>query len=363
MAKRLESHGDGVPAINIANTPMGAASPERVVMLAEEVGAAVRHRTDAIRAITARTKMLALNALIEAKRAGTAGTGFAVVANEVKDISSQVEQVAVALESELAAKARELEHVGARMLTEVRGQRLADLAMNAIEIIDRNLYERTCDVRWWATDAAVVQAVSSTDKGHRAHASDRLSVILDAYTVYLDIWLIDANGQVVATGRPNRFPVGAISVAEERWFRDAMASASGDDYTVADIAANPALGGALTATYAAAIREDGEKRGKPLGVIAVHFDWESQAQTVVRGVRLTPEESRNTRVFLLDSNHRIIAASDGRELLTGQISLKCNGQKMGYYRTPNATTVGFAATPGYETYKGLGWYGCLVQTH
>jgi hypothetical protein len=23
--------------------------------------------------------------------------------------------------------------------------------------------------------------------------------------------------------------------------------------------------------------------------------------------------------------------------------------------------IGYAATPGYETYRGLGWYGCLVQ--
>ena len=28
-----------------------------------------------------------------------------------------------------------------------------NLALNAIELIDRNLYERTCDVRWWATDS------------------------------------------------------------------------------------------------------------------------------------------------------------------------------------------------------------------
>ena len=25
-------------------------------------------------------------------------------------------------------------------------------------------------------------------------------------------------------------------------------------------------------------------------------------------------------------------------------------------------TIGYALTPGYETYAGLGWYGCLVQT-
>jgi len=34
---------------------------------------------------------------------------------------------------------------------------------------------------------------------------------------------------------------------------------------------------------------------------------------------------------------------------------------MGTYGAPDGTVVGYAATPGYETYRGLGWYGCLVQ--
>jgi hypothetical protein len=33
---------------------------------------------------------------------------------------------------------------------------------------------------------------------------------------------------------------------------------------------------------------------------------------------------------------------------------------MGSYADGDVT-VGYALTPGYETYAGLGWYGCLVQ--
>lgn len=38
---------------------------------------------------------------------------------------------------------------------------MTDLALNVVDLIDRNLYERSCDVRWWATDSAVVQALES----------------------------------------------------------------------------------------------------------------------------------------------------------------------------------------------------------
>jgi hypothetical protein len=34
---------------------------------------------------------------------------------------------------------------------------------------------------------------------------------------------------------------------------------------------------------------------------------------------------------------------------------------MGSY-ADGARTIGYALTPGYETYEGMGWYGCLVQT-
>ncbi|MFX8039875.1 hypothetical protein ABTK61_19190, partial [Acinetobacter baumannii] len=76
-----------------------------------------------------------------------------------------------------------------RMSQRSRGERMMDLSLNAIELIDRNLYERTCDVRWWATDSAVVDCAAAPEPAAVTYASERLGVILGAYTVYLDLWL------------------------------------------------------------------------------------------------------------------------------------------------------------------------------
>ena len=247
-------------------------------------------------------------------------------------------------------------------MSRIRGDRLIDLSLNAIEIIDRNLYERTCDVRWWATDKAVVDCASDPSEANRRFASERLGVILGSYTVYLDIWVCDASGKVLACGRPDRYSgVTGASVANEIWFRQGMATSSGDAFAVADVATCGLLDGAATATYSTAIREEGRANGEPIGLMAVHFDWAPQAQTVVDGVRMTPEEREITRVMLLDSKHRVIVASDRAGVLDETFPLRTEGAPRGTYQDEHGNTVSFAITPGYETYRGLGWYGCIVQ--
>jgi Methyl-accepting chemotaxis protein (MCP) signalling domain len=344
------------------NAESGDATPERVVALADHAAAMAATKAREIRSITGQTRILALNATIEAARAGEAGKGFAVVAGEVKAVSGEIERLASAMESELRGALDSVRAVGGRMAQELRGQRLTDLALNAIEIIDRNLYERTCDVRWWATDAAVVDAASDPTPERIAYAERRLGVILSAYTVYLDLWLCSRDGKVIAHGRPDRYPgVRGTDVSGETWFKDALESVSGDDYAVADIAACAGLNGVPVATYAAAVREGGETRGKAVGVLGIHFDWAPQAKAVVEGVRLSAEEAKRSRVLLLDASNRVIAASDGHGILKETFPLMAEGKTAGAYTQKDGKLVAFHLTPGYETYRGLGWYSAVVQ--
>lgn len=349
------------PALLAARTTDAeAATPERVLALVNEAAAVAEAKVQAIQSITRQTRTLALNAAIEAARAGAHGLGFGIVAGEVKSVATEVQRLAEGMSLELARSFVSLRAVGQRMAEDLRGERLVDLALNAIEIIDRNLYERTCDVRWWATDAAIVAALADPRPEHCRHASERLGVIIRAYTVYRDLWLADATGQVVAQACPDQAPPPDVAAAA--WFRAGMASRSGDDFVAMDVAACGPLGHAAVATYAAAVREGGRVDGRPIGVLGIHFDWGPQAMAVVRGVRLTAAEAPRTRVLLVDAANRVIAASDGQGLLTESFPLAHGGAASGSYRDAEGRVVAFHRTPGYETYAGLGWHGVIVQS-
>jgi hypothetical protein len=330
-----------------------------IARLTAEVNQIACEKTRSIQSITNQMKMLALNALIESSRAGSHGAGFAVVAQEVRNVGQQVETIARDLESQLTKRTGTLMQSIDRMSERSRGERMVDLALNAIELIDRNLYERTCDVRWWATDSAVVDCAAVPNAANVANVSERLAVILRAYTVYLDLWLCDLQGNVVASGRSSQFQVKGANVAAQPWFREARSLRSGDDYVAGDVERQPLLGNAQVATYCASVREGGSANGRPLGVLAIHFDWEAQARAIVEGVRVNDDKAR---VLLVDSNYRVIAASDGQGLLTERIPLSLNGKRSGFYTDHSGAQVAFHVTPGYETYKGLGWYGVIVRT-
>jgi hypothetical protein len=308
--------------------------------------------------ITSQVNILALNATIEAARAGAAGRGFAVVATEVKTLATQAANASKEVGA-IRSETSELQ----RRFAEKEANRLSEMSQTLVQFIVRNLYERTADVRWWATDDALFRCLASLDRASIDHAVERLGLINRFYSVYLNLVLVGIDGKIIACSQPAQFPrVTGADISKVPWFKKAMATTSGDQYVVDNIFHDSLHDEKLVAVYAATVRTEGKKDGKIVGVLGVLFNWEDQAKTIVRTEpALSENEWKRSRVILLDQNMRIIAASDNNGILL-PFMLEHNGQQKGHYFNANHELIAFAKTLGYQEYDGLGWYAVIVQT-
>ena len=314
-------------------------------------------------AIAGQTNLLALNATIEAARAGEMGKGFSVVAQEVKNLASQAKTNSVEFKNVVLNRISKGLDLTTDLVASVEGTRLIDMSMTLVQIIVRNLFERTADVRWWATDDAFYKCLEDPNAERIAYAVKRLGVINRFYTIYMNLVLADIKGNVIAVANPEKFrsSMGA-SVATEKWFREALRTNSGDDYIVDDIHNSAIHDNYPTAVYSTAVRRGGELGGEVLGVLGVYFDWGPQSKSIVRSEpTLSDEEWKRTRVMLIDNNLRVIASSDDQGIYS-KFDLRTDGKQRGSYFDANGNLVAFAKTIGYEQYDGLGWYGCIMQT-
>lgn len=157
-------------------------STERITAVALGLDQALREvgrATDKISAISRQTHLLALNAAIEASRAGSAGAGFTVVANEVKALSRQTETATSEISAtvtELSARLKDLTGYSRE------GSGRADMArqstgsiVEVYEVVEQSIFSMgaaTDEISASATQIsehcdAVVQRISALSEGVR----------------------------------------------------------------------------------------------------------------------------------------------------------------------------------------------------
>lgn len=339
---------------------------ERVAELSEILASKVESAINEIERLNGQTHMIAINARIEASRAGMSGKAFSVVAEQMNDLSGKIGIVSKKMRNESRGSIDELGNLIKTQATIVRGTRLSDLALTNIDLIDRNLYERSCDVCWWATDDGIVNALYKKTKENYALVSKRLGIILNSYTVYFDLVLCDLDGNVVANGRPEHYRSVGMNVKNTEWFATAMKTSSGKEFGFQTVNKCSLVNNDLSLVFSCTVREHGEQNGQVIGVLGIILGWEKLAQKIVKDVHITDEEKNMTRICIVDENGLLLA--DSKDLiLEDQIEFLGKNdlfkEKKGFTISDYANEkccIAHAFSSGYETYAS-GWHSVIIQ--
>jgi chemotaxis signal transduction protein len=259
---QAEPHGDGRPSFPSGTLDEGP-------LFTDEMGRILRQA----RRIQRGLERSVWNGEVRGRQSvaaasGTAGFGGALL----QQITATGARIKAVMEDAIA----DLQQSAAASILDEVGS----CASLAIDIMDRNLYERANDCRWWALDGVLGRTLRGDADGTAADAARVLSHINGLYTVYSTVLLLDAQGRIVAASNPDgeRW-VG--SIPEAGWVRPALQLRDGQAHVRSAFEASPLYGGQMTYVYAAAVRAAAGD-GTPLGAVAIVFDARPQFEAMLR---------------------------------------------------------------------------------
>jgi methyl-accepting chemotaxis protein len=100
--------------------------PRRVQKLIQVIHEDVDNFSSIHEKIAKQTNLLALNATIEAARAGDAGKGFSIVAQEVKNLAHQAQQTSNDFHANVLSRLDYVAELSHKMVQEIEGTKLLE---------------------------------------------------------------------------------------------------------------------------------------------------------------------------------------------------------------------------------------------
>lgn len=181
----------------------------------------------------------------------------------------------------------------------------------AMDIMDRNLYERANDCRWWALTGAFREALAAPDGDSVEVLTRVLREIHALYTVYTNLLVFDAEARVVAVSNPSASSLKG-TVLQAEWVRRALTLPDTQAYAVSAFEPSALYGERPTYVYCAAIRDPADP-GRIRGGVAIVFDAAPQFAAMLRDALPRNGDSEvvaGSLAVYAERDGRVIASTD-----------------------------------------------------
>ncbi len=247
----------------------------------------------------------------------------------------------------------------------LRDTLLADASFQAslaVDIMDRNLYERANDVRWWALTRRFREIFAQPESLHaqRQELEGILSYINQLYTVYTNLFLFDLDGHVVAVSNPAQTPLVGTRLPAEMPIAKALHNQDPQQYVVSAFMPTVLYEHQPTYVYMTAIHAPDSV--ETVGGIGIVFDATPQFQAMLNDA--LPHDAQGivtTGAFgffvepggqIIASTHEHLPVGERLALEPHLLRLK-NGERRGSMITfqEQSYALGAAMSRGYREYK------------
>ena len=236
------------------------------------------------------------------------------------------------------------------------------LSSLAIDIMDRNLYERANDCRWWALNSYFKEALDdySTISEKKEELSSILKYINDLYTVYSNLIIFDKNGKIIAvSNEKEQYLIGKILTQD--WIEKTLTLKDTSKYCVSKFEKTNLYENESTYIYCSAIRSFKDDNDV-VGGIAIVFDSSAQFYTMLDEILpkdIYGNKQKGVYAFFTDKNKQIIATTSTNFEVNSYLDIDDsffklkNGQNLSRiieFRG-NYYAVGVKCSSGYREYK------------
>jgi len=152
------------------------------------------------------------------------------------------------------------------------------LAKLAIDIMDRNLYERANDCRWWALTTYFRKSLKSPESNTQ-EICDILAYINNLYTVYTNLFIYNSDGVVIAVSNEEEKSLIGNKINDE-WVKHTLNIKESQKYSVSSFKKTSLYANRHTYIYSASIT-DIENKDEVLGGIGIVFDSQEEFRAML----------------------------------------------------------------------------------